>query len=81
MMARMHATHLRPVHTLGGADTLQLGNDPRFFRVVAVERASGEPDARFLVTLQATRDSSRVTLVREGKDLVLAMAPPPRPAA
>ena len=77
----MHATHLRAVHTLGGTDTLQLGNDPRFFRVMTVERTSDQPDARFLVTLRDTLDACTVTLVRGGRELVLAMNPAPaRPA-
>jgi hypothetical protein len=75
MMASMNATHLRAVHTLDGADTLQLGNDPRFFRVVAVERTSADPDARFRVTLRGTLDAAAVTLVRGGREMVLAMDP------
>lgn len=76
MMGSMHATHLRAVHTLAGTDTLQLGNDPRFFRVVAVERASDAPDARFIVTLRDIHDAT-VTLVRGGREMVLAMHPAP----
>ena len=69
----MHATHLRAVHTLDAADTLQLGNDPRFFRVREVEQPLNWPDRRFRVTLRSVHDASLVTIVRGGGETVLAM--------
>lgn len=69
----MHATHLRAVHTLDGADTLQLGNDARFFRVMSVEQSAEGPEPRFKVTLFCVHDASTVTIMRGGREMVLAM--------
>lgn len=81
MNPRTTATHLRAIDSLNGSDTLQLGNDPRFFRVMTVERTSAEPDARFKVTLRDIYDSSTVTLMRDGREMVLAVDPASTPRA
>lgn len=72
-MPLMRATELRAVHLLTPADIVQVGNDPRFFNVVGVERASDAPDARYRVTLRSLDDSTGVMLVRVGAEDVLAV--------
>ena len=74
---RMRATALRAVHTLDLCDVLQVSTDERFFRVTDVARVSTGPDVRYKVTLQSVEGDARVTLVRGGREMVLAVARPP----
>lgn len=75
----MRATALRAVHTLDRSDILQVSNDARFFHVTEVERVSPEQDARYKVMLRSADGDSRITLVREGREMVLAVPRPPIP--
>lgn len=73
----MRATELRAVTQLTNADIVQLGNDPRFFNVTAVECASDARDAPCKVTLQSFDGLQQVMLVRAAFESVLVV--PSRP--
>ncbi len=67
----MRASELCTVAKLNVADILQLGNDPAFYGVVSIERASTAPDATWRVRLQNLIGAGVVMLVRAGRDHVL----------
>ncbi len=48
---------------------------------MTVERTSLEPDARFKVTLRETCELTTVTLMRGGREMVLAIDPASSPRA
>jgi hypothetical protein len=73
----MNATELRSIHTLTSADVLQLGNDPRFYRVLGVEGASVQSGGRCKVSLVSTDGLAHVMLVRSSREQVLVVARPP----
>lgn len=75
----MRATALRAVHTLDVCDVLQVSTDERFFRVTDVARTCTGHDARYKVSLQSMDGDARVTLVRGGREMVLAVPRPPVP--
>lgn len=68
---------LRTVLKIAVTDVLQLGNDPRLFRVVAVELSRSGPDARCKVLLRSMSDDAEVMLVRGGRELVQIVLNPP----
>lgn len=67
----MRATELLAVHLLVDTDILQLGNDPRFYRVMSSERSCVLPDSPFRVRLRSTDGAALATLVRAGREQVL----------
>lgn len=67
----MKATALRAVHTLSTLDILQVSSDPRFFRVTGVERSAA--GARYKVMLLSLDGEASVMLVRDGREMVLAV--------
>jgi hypothetical protein len=73
------ATELRAVGLLQRTDILQLSTDPRLYRVVTIERTGAAADAPFRVSLESACGTSAVSLMRGGRELVLAVPRSPAP--
>ncbi|TFZ06122.1 hypothetical protein EZ313_05625 [Ramlibacter henchirensis] len=69
----MSDTELRTVSRLRAADVLQINNDVRLFRVLSVEKLTGQFAGRCKVLLRSLDDSGDVTLMRAPGDLILVV--------
>lgn len=66
----MSHTELRAIHKLNVADSLELPEDVRVFRVVAIEGETHLLDGRRKVHLRSVDGLTRIMLVRAGRELV-----------